>query len=88
MRQQITSIVLAIVVVLAIVQFGPALLFGHEASRHEESRHKESLGKTCHLRDDRSAARPEGATPLFAVGASRSQLEGLVRHAGVWPPLT
>lgn len=87
MRKQITSIVLAIVVVLTIVQFGPAVLFGHE-SRYVESRHEQSLGKTCHLRDDRSAARPEGATPLFAVGASRSQLQGLVRHAGTRLSLT
>jgi hypothetical protein len=45
MRKLITSMVLAIVVMLAIVQFGSSLVFGKE----------ESHVKACHYRDHRSA---------------------------------
>ena len=45
MRKLITLIALAIVVLLAIVQFGPSLVFGQE----------ESHVKACHYRDHRSA---------------------------------
>lgn len=46
MRKLIPLLVLAIVTLLAIVQFGPSLLFAQEKSH----------AKACHYRDHRSAA--------------------------------
>jgi len=53
MRKLITSIVLAIVVLVAIVQFGPPLVFGKE----------ESHAKACRYRDYRSASGPQDRIP-------------------------
>jgi hypothetical protein len=63
MRKQISSIVLAIVVLLTIVQFGPSLLFGKEVSP----------AKACHYREHRIAAGPQDRIPAMADAWSQAK---------------
>ena len=73
MRKQITSIVLAIVVLLSIVQFGPSLLFGQTES-HAKT-HARTHAKACQYRDHRSLAGPQERLPVIVDGMRRAEAE-------------
>ena len=70
MRQLITSIALAIVVLLSIVQFGPSLVFGETESQAESQAKTHS--KACQYRDHRSLMEPQGKLPVIVESRWRA----------------
>ena len=73
MRKLITSIAIAIVILLSIVQFGPSLLFGQTES-HAES-HAKTHARACQYRDHRNLAGPQGQLPVIVDGMRRAEAE-------------